>query len=335
MAKSTPGGSARKGDNIQDDTTFLQAAISTGYDVFIPQGTYRITASLTMGTQGQAIRGCAPAYRLPSLSTMAGQKTHSCIIADGNFTAIKSGNGAAFCLTLKDMHIFTTWRFNTNTGVGVDWSTGTFNGAITGRDCIIEDVSIWYFQTGVKMGQGDPANLTPAAYAWRFRNAYAWTCQVGFRINAVSVIGHASQAHMDNCTSLQTDMQWGAGSGNVRGVWQTGGSILYSNCRFESNDWNFFLENGFAYHDGSSMEGAWVGVWNVTNKSVLESRGGYWSTANSPTPGWAMIVVRDMSPPLVNNNIGAGNISLRDFTYIDAEYFNGGPDCRRALQDRR
>ena len=45
------------GDGVADDTTAFASALATGKSVFIPDGTYLITSSLTVSTGGQAIFG--------------------------------------------------------------------------------------------------------------------------------------------------------------------------------------------------------------------------------------------------------------------------------------
>ena len=44
------------GDGVADDTAAIQAAINTNKEVFVPKGTYNLSASLTM-TLNQQIRG--------------------------------------------------------------------------------------------------------------------------------------------------------------------------------------------------------------------------------------------------------------------------------------
>jgi hypothetical protein len=46
-----------KGDGVTDDTAAIQAAFSSGKDLFFSSGTYRITGYLTLSTANQTIRG--------------------------------------------------------------------------------------------------------------------------------------------------------------------------------------------------------------------------------------------------------------------------------------
>lgn len=47
------------GNNIADDTAAIQAALNTGRSVFLPDGTYLLTGSLTMMSSGQILYGSA------------------------------------------------------------------------------------------------------------------------------------------------------------------------------------------------------------------------------------------------------------------------------------
>lgn len=55
----TPQSHGATGDGVADDTTAIQAAINTGKDVFFPHGTYRLTNSLYLNTNGQILSGGA------------------------------------------------------------------------------------------------------------------------------------------------------------------------------------------------------------------------------------------------------------------------------------
>lgn len=46
-----------KGDGIQDDTAAIQAALDTGRSIFIPEGTYVVSGTLTIATSGQSVVG--------------------------------------------------------------------------------------------------------------------------------------------------------------------------------------------------------------------------------------------------------------------------------------
>lgn len=45
------------GDGVTNDTAAIQAAINTGKTIFFPQGSYIITAALTVSTAGQRLFG--------------------------------------------------------------------------------------------------------------------------------------------------------------------------------------------------------------------------------------------------------------------------------------
>lgn len=320
-----------KGDNTTDDTAAIQAALDTGRPQEWSVGTYEIRDNLVENFPGRLISGVAAGDREPGPSNIGTQKTHTVIKVVGDHSAIVSGNGVAFCPMMEKLHIFSIDRSNLYTSVGIDFSTGTFNGALTGRNARIKDCAIWYFQTGVALGSADDSvNYDPQAWAFHLTRVKCWTCQVGFRINGTDSIGWAAQSHMTDCTALQTDGQWGAGSGNVKGYWQSGGDVLHSNARYEGNDWNVYVENGYSHFDKPALEGANVGVWNITSKSRVIVNGGYSSSANNPAPGWAWCVTRPFTNALIPPvslplaEIGSGNIHFTNHCFIDSRFFGGG-----------
>ena len=48
------------GDGIHDDTGPIQAALNTGKSLYVPQGTYLVTAPLLLNTSGQMVHGVGP-----------------------------------------------------------------------------------------------------------------------------------------------------------------------------------------------------------------------------------------------------------------------------------
>ena len=80
------------GDGVADDTAAIQAAINTNKEVFVPNGTYKITSSLTM-TLNQQIRG--ESQTLAILKTTAA--VNAITVADSGYCKISNlyidGNG--------------------------------------------------------------------------------------------------------------------------------------------------------------------------------------------------------------------------------------------------
>lgn len=106
-----------KGDGVSDDTSAIQAAINTGKAVFAPEGTYRITSTLT--------------FPANVVSRFYGAGIESTIILCNGVTgaALRPVAASFFRPTWSDFQILG----NSTTGIGIDLSTisgEVFDGAL-------------------------------------------------------------------------------------------------------------------------------------------------------------------------------------------------------------
>jgi hypothetical protein len=77
------------GDGVANDTTAIQNAINTQANVFFPPGKYRTTATLTVSTFGQVLKGCGYHGRgTGSFNPLVDDTAKAQIVKDGNFDAV-------------------------------------------------------------------------------------------------------------------------------------------------------------------------------------------------------------------------------------------------------
>ena len=94
------------GDGVTDDTSAIQAAINSGSPVYIPQGTYKTTSTITLPNQNTVIRG---AGMFLSTINFVNSSTQSCFKASA-ITYMKPN--------LQDFGIVGS----TGSGIGLDFS---------------------------------------------------------------------------------------------------------------------------------------------------------------------------------------------------------------------
>lgn len=119
----TPQQYGAKGDGVANDTTALQDALNTAGNVFIPAGTYLITAPLTMTESGRVVAGSGDSTVIKANAAMAEILSLTAVGgARGVFTDIRfDGNALATnCVS----HSITT-----ETSVGTRWVRCKFRGA--------------------------------------------------------------------------------------------------------------------------------------------------------------------------------------------------------------
>ena len=121
------------GDGIQDDTAYIQAALdaisSTGGEIYLPRGTYKITSTLTWGN-GTKIVGCGYDSLIKGESL-----TVPLLQSKGGSTSRR------YRLHIEDLGIDNVSRAATG-GIGCDLRNAT--------DCVVRNVFFYNVDTGVQ-----------------------------------------------------------------------------------------------------------------------------------------------------------------------------------------
>ncbi|MGK9164944.1 glycoside hydrolase family 55 protein [Inquilinus limosus] len=312
-----------RGDGISDDTPYIQALLNWKGRVYLPAGLYRTTDTLMMPFQGQMLYGPQPAERLPSMTPpMIPSTSHAVIMVDGNFDGIQSGNGQGYSQVIENLHVVSTHRKLDNTAVGINWGHANFNGANDGRKGKIRGVAVWYFQTGVRIGN---EHLTDtSSWAWHLSDVKVWNCQTGFELNGLYKEGYLAQSLMDGCTALQlvgSDQNW-YGTSSF-GVKQRGGNVAYINPRFSFNRVNFFLDTGEAVMFKPDLEGAVQAVLSISPQSRFICYGGTSThSLGAFSPNMWLLVNPSQAP---GEREYVGDIRILDHQYTDTLWAFGNP----------
>ncbi|WP_162146114.1 glycosyl hydrolase family 28-related protein [Inquilinus limosus] len=319
-----------RADNTTDDHDRIQKALDTKKNVFLPAGYYLIRSPLILKIHGQQLSGCSPCDTthnpLDASTAEDLKKTKTVIIVDAGCDGIQNTSSLGSQLTVSNLHIVSTIADATNGWTGINLSIGTFNKALTGRDCKVLGVAIWNFRYGVSIGSSDPANIEPNAWGWRLQDVKTISCAVGFRINGMGKIGWAAQSIMDSCSALLNYGSYWIDAGvDARGCHQIGGDVQYNNCRFEGYQRNFVLESGYATLVKPALESAYTCIISATSDSRLTIVGGYGTIAADTTRTCFMLKV--YKAPDAPRDL-MGNISLTDFDLTDNLWFNTGTSMK-------
>jgi hypothetical protein len=319
-----------KADNTTDDHDRIQKALDTKKNVFMPAGYYLIRSPLILKIYGQHLSGCSPCDTsqnpLDANAVENLRKTKTVIIVDAGCDGIQNTSSLGSQLTVSNLHVVSTTVAASNGWTGVNLSIGTFNNALTGRDCKVLGVAIWNFRYGVSIGSSDPANTAPYAWGWRLQDVKTSSCAVGFRINGMGKIGWAAQSIMDSCSAvLNYNSYWITAGVDARGCHQIGGDVQYNNCRFEGYQRNFALESGYATLVKPALESAYTCLVSATSDSRLTIIGGYGAIAPDTTLTCFMLKV--YKAPDAPRDL-MGNISLTDFDFTDYQWFNTGTSMK-------
>lgn len=317
-----------KGDGVSDDTPYIQALLNWKGRVYLPAGLYRTTGPLTMPASGQMLYGPQPAERLPSMTPpMAPSTSHAVIMVDGNFDGIQSGNGQGYSQIIENLHVVSNVRSTDNTAIGINWGHATFDNANDGRKGKIRGVAVWYFQTGVKIGN-EVLHKT-ASWAWHCQDVKVWNCQIGFDLNGLFKEGYLAQSLMDGCTALQlvggANPDWaGIETCPCIGVRQRGGNVAYINPRFGFNQINFYQDTGEAVMFKPDLEGAVRAPISVSSQSRFICYAGTSTHSTKPFTKkkiWLLVAPSAASDP----REFVGDIRILDHQYTDTNWAFGNP----------
>jgi hypothetical protein len=145
------------GNGVADDTVAIQNAIDTEANVFFPPGKYRTTATLTVATFGQVLKGCGYHGRgTGSFNPLVDDTAKAQIVKDGNFDAVVLEGPGSGVLSLE---------VNGAIGNGGD---GIY---MLGLSSFIENTNCFnHGGNGIRIGQ---KATTPSSYntnVWRLTN---------------------------------------------------------------------------------------------------------------------------------------------------------------------
>lgn len=205
------------GDGVIDDTVAVQAAINSGLPLFVPEGTYKLTATLTKTTSGLYMRGAGPSSKFVHF----GNYGSTLKIADPLGTSVITD------ITLMDMlfHHDTSVQATNGSQIEIDavrnfWFRGVqirngFKGlSVIGSDqghvdglYVLFDHDNGGLTTGrVYVGVYPTANTGKAAHSGDvFFNGCNWrggdiaNCQTGFEMTAGDGIW-IGDSHIGSCT---------------------------------------------------------------------------------------------------------------------------------------
>jgi hypothetical protein len=173
------------GDGVTDDTAAIQAALDTGSKVSFPDGTYNISSSLILKTDGQTLEGQS---KLNTVIEATNSAFDMIIVGDSSVDV----TGAATRTTIRNLYI----KGQPSTTCGVKYLTtptdnATWNDASKG--CMMENVRI----TGVGAGEG----LSVGSWSNNFYSVEIWDClegaRFGFSANNIGSYGF----YISGCTN--------------------------------------------------------------------------------------------------------------------------------------
>jgi len=125
-----------KGNGVADDTAAIQAALNTGRNVFLPKGSYRLSGSLVLTTDGQQLVGDGRTLvtLLPSgnFDVIVLNGRDGCVVSDLKVSAAGMASGYLFSLT-NGCQRTTISRIHGSAGFNFAYVSSSFN--TTFEDC--------------------------------------------------------------------------------------------------------------------------------------------------------------------------------------------------------
>ena len=191
----TPQDFGAVGDGVTDDTVAIQKALDTGSKVSFPDGTYKISSSLILKTDGQTLEGES---KLNTVIEATNSAFDMIIVGDSSVNV----TGAATRTTIRNLYI----KGQSSSTCGVKYLTtptanSTWNDASKG--CLMENVRI----TNVGAGAG----LFVDSWSNNFYSVEIWDClegaRFGFSANNIGSYGF----YISGCTNAGLVVDTGSG----------------------------------------------------------------------------------------------------------------------------
>jgi hypothetical protein len=255
-----------KGNGVADDTVAIQAAItkaaSTGYRVYFPSGTYKITAPLNINTIGIMLFGDSM------------QKSN--LVASGNFASVLNFLGAASYCFARDIGVVITGTTTkcvniAQNAVVIRFSSCYFDGDLTGDLCYSNGQNVDFDKCTWQLRS---AGTWAVNFDCFNQNAGVTDCRIGGSGNGVRVTNVFSPVNQQQGLRIEDTYFINTGSYNV---W-LGNSFLTTivGCVLDQSSAHaLHLDNGASgvmadnCYLGSSSSGG-IGVYCAEQSTLIQ-----------------------------------------------------------------
>ena len=310
-----------KGDNAQNDTAFVQAALNTGLDIIVDPGVYRHTGLTITDKNSQIIRGPGGIYKSQFLLTVTGNsltlvRSINIELHELGFTSDGALSGTAGVVTdaFSSLRVYKGmfYRFK---GPGVRMG-GTFTNQIGG--CIIRDS--FFLSCGTD-------GVSPQLEC-NYSQDYSYT---GNQLGSIGPFGPSNRpalgVRMTACSN-------GYFADNL--IWQCGaGALFQSGCNYNRITNNRFEESQqaglvFSFCDENIIMGNWINDNSLQTTNTYDGFGMFTCTNNTVVGNivynWEQPAILQRNSFIVGNASTGNTFSGNKSRYTGTSHFVVGSD---------